>query len=872
MLKRLAYHKTSLLLCLYFILAVQSLPAQVTAGMIFGVVKDETGAVLPGALVSFKNLETGITRTVITDDEGRYSAPNLPLGNYEVQAVLSGFQTGARTGIRLTVGREAAVDFVLKVGEISEKVTVTGEAPLVDTTSSEVSGLVEEKTIRELPLNGRDLMQLMTLQPGVAFNRVVNKGVHSGGVGQRAVIHGTRETQNLFLLDGTQLNDTLSRSPGGEAGVFMGVEAVKEFKVILHNFSAEYGRAAGGVFNAVTKSGTNSFDGSIYYFHRNSAFDARNFFDLEEVAPFKRNHFGFSLGGPVVKNKTFFFGNYEGLRDRLNKTVLLIVPSQSARQGVVGPTRVEVNPAVRPYLELYPLPNGRDLGDGRGELFSSVSIPTDEDYFTVRVDHKLGDSDSFFTRYTFDDSGRTEPTPRRIVDFPQRTQSKRSYLTIEETKILSPHLINVFRFGFSRSNTNSVPAPRAPHVELAFVPGQPVGEIVVSGLADTGTRRQDPRIFILNTFQWSDALSWAKGAHSLKFGVDFTRFQFNQTDTGIIRGAYQFPGLVAFLQGLPNRFSVSGVDPQEAPNRGFRQSLMGVFVQDDLRLRPNFTLNLGLRYEFATIPHEVFGRLSRINAISDSRVTIDGRFFSSNPTLRDFAPRVGFAWDPFKTGRTSVRGGFGIFYDPPLSSHWRNPTINPPFRAENSLLPPATPAPVFPNAFQLQRDLLVGARARSILFVMEPEPSPAYVMQYSLTIQREIFSGTVVSVGYSGHRGARLMAENDFNIGIPTILPDGRKFFPPGTRPRNPNFGFIRLMTYDDDSWYNAFLLSVNKRPSHGIRFQASYTFSKTIDTGSLMNWGDGDDRRQRTRQDPFNKNGDRGLSDLHFAHNLVVN
>lgn len=845
--------------------------AQTITATISGTVKDDSGAIVPGATVTLTHVDTGRVRSALSNAQGRYHAPNLPVGSYRVECSLPGFTTEVRSGITLTVGQHAIVDFALSVGEISEVIEVSGQPPLVERTSSEVGGLVEQQAIEDLPLNGRDLTQLMGLQAGVTFNRNANQGIQSGGQGKRPVVHGTRETQNLFLMDGTMLNDTMSRSPGGEAGVFIGAEAVREFKVLLHNFSAEYGRAAGGVFNAITKSGTNVFHGSVYEYHRNSALDARNFFDQEEKPAFKRNQFGFSLGGPIVKNQTFFFGNYEGLRDRLNSTNLLIVPSAAGRMGDLGSVQVPVDPVVVPYLDLYPLPNGRIFDDGTGELFAAANDVTDEDYVTVRVDHQLGDNDSLFGRYTFDDSSRRAPFPDRTVEFPQRTQSKRQFVTLEETKIFSPNLLNVIRFGYSRSNTGSVPDPDDPRTDLAFIPGEFVGNIEPSGVANTGTRRQDPRIFILNTFQVTDQVSYSRGAHSFKFGVDFTRFQLNQTDAGPVRGSFRFGSLADFLQARPNRLRIVSPNPLRTETTGERQSLIGLFIQDDFQAGPNLTLNLGLRWEMATIPYEVAGRWPRLDNFTDPEVTIDGRPFVNNPTTLNFAPRIGFAWDPTGSGRSSVRGGFGIFYDPPLSSHWRTSASNSPFRSETVLR--RNPAPIFPNAWELQQEFIAGEGATPQLTLMNSRANTMYLMQWSLDVQREILPQTLFSVGYFGHRGIHLTQQTDVNLKTPIILPDGRKFFPEEGEILNPNFGPLRIRDYNADSYYHSLQTVISRRFSAGFRFQASYSFSRLIDTYSLQNRGDGNgDSRVRTLQDVTDNRADRGLSDLHAQHILSVN
>src|ERR1700693_1322968 len=366
--------------------------AQVTTGTISGTVKDSTGAVLPGAKVVVLNEETGISRTVETDAAGRYSALSLGLGNYRVTGSLEGFQTEVRSGIVLTVGREAVVDLTLTVGAVTQTVEVMGEAPLVESTSASLGSLVDDRTIRELPLNGRSYDQLALLQPGVTLLSPGQSSLtaFNFGSGKRFSVGGQRANSNSFLLDGTIINDQANATPGGAAGTNLGVDTILEFKIFTNSFKAEYGHSAGSVVTAITRSGTNTLHGTAFEYIRNSALDARNFFDVRSGPPsFKRNQFGGVLGGPIKKDKTFFFVGYEGLRQGLAATQIATVPTLLARQGILPTGTVPVNPASVPFLNLYPLPNGRDFGDGTGEYLSAPTIVTNENNFMARVDHQL---------------------------------------------------------------------------------------------------------------------------------------------------------------------------------------------------------------------------------------------------------------------------------------------------------------------------------------------------------------------------------------------------------------------------------------------------------------------------------------------------
>ena len=417
----------------------------------------------------------------------------------------------------------------MRVGAVTDEVVVTGDAPLVETTNAGLAALVDEKKILDLPLNGRSFSQLSLLQTGVTFAHQAGSGI-STGFGTRMAVSGSRPTFNSFLLDGSDINDALQGTPGSVGGVLLGVEGVREFTVMTSNYSAEFGRAAGGIINIVTKSGTNEFHGSVFEFHRNSALDARNFFDRDPTNPtvrsdppqFKRNQFGFTVGGPIIKNKTFFLGSYEGLRDRLGQSSLTLTPDQNARQGLleIGMTGqfndVGVDPSVKPILDLYPLPNGASQGDGVAEFISSPNRNVDEDYFMVKIDHELSDSDAFFVRYTFDDGSNVAPD---AFNFGQNSLINRNqYVTIEERKVVTPQFLNVFRFSFNRSKTNSLQEAFRTDIppELSFIPGRGFGAVSVGGLPTNLSVTGNPRRNFYNLWEIGDSITYTRGRHTVK--------------------------------------------------------------------------------------------------------------------------------------------------------------------------------------------------------------------------------------------------------------------------------------------------------------------------------------------------------------------
>lgn len=563
----------SLVLALVLIGLVPSLAlAQTTSATISGTATDETGGVLPGVTVSVENVATGLTRTTVSDDEGRFTVLQLVPGDYQVQGELIGFQTAVRTGITLTVGRSAIVDLTLQVGEITDRVTVTGEAPLVETSTAALSGLVAETQIKELPLNGRNFVQLSLLEPGATHARTASQGSLTGG-GLKMSFNGSRPSFNNFIMDGTSINSVDSQAVGGSSGIAMGVETIREFQVITSNFSAEFGRAGGGIVNVVTKSGTNEVHGSVFYFHRNDNLDATNYFTNRsnlEKPEFKRNQFGMSLGGPIIKDKTFIFGGYEGLREGLGRTFISNTWTPEAKLGVFPDETVPVEPEVLPYLDLWPdpTPGGRDFGDGRAEFLRSDSNVTEQDFYQVRVDHVLSDSDSLFGRYTIDDSVAAFPTGLNLWKTLQTVRSQ--YVTIEEKKIFSPTLLNVFRVGYNRTAKQYIEEAldsRVSDPALWFIPNPAVpglGGLGVNGLTEPGGIRNFPRQRLDNVFIGQDTVNYSAGIHSLKIGGEVQRIHTNANDTNNGKGVYQFPNPKAFfaistneLAGSNGRFGFS---------------------------------------------------------------------------------------------------------------------------------------------------------------------------------------------------------------------------------------------------------------------------------------------------------------------------
>src|SRR6266850_2070152 len=664
--------------------------AQTVGASLQGIVADSTGATVAGVDVLIVSIATGATWDVKTDATGRYRVPVLQPGDYEVHVSRAGFQPVVRRGVQLTVGQNAVIDVQLEVGSLTDEVTVTADAPQINTTSGSVSGLVSDKEIRELPLNGRSFQQLALLQTGVTAALAAGNDV-VGGRTPKISINGARPEQSSFLLDGTDINNVYNKTPGSSAGVLLGVEAVLEFQVLTNAYSAEFGRSAGGVINAVTRSGANAVHGSVFEFLRNSALDAKDFFDAKTkpIPPFKRNQFGATLGGPIARDKTFYFLAYEGLIERLGVSGATFVPDANARRGIIDGRSITLHSQIGPYLDLFPLPNGRSFSGGIGEYLFSRSQPTDEHYFQGRLDRQFSNKDAFFSRYTFD-NGKVNRIPINKTPIAYTAESSRNqYSTTEWRHTFSPTLLNQIRFGINRStsladNVRTIDIPPS----MSWIPGEKFGYFTISGVVtENGGDYRLPRFDRLNNISLNDTAFVTRGPHAVRFGFEGQRIHFNQNTTSQRGGIVTFPTLERFLTGTPS--TVEFVLPGKLdPVRGYRQWLFAFFAQDDVHVKSNFTMNLGLRYEFITVPTEVNGKISNLRNVTDSQTTV-GDPWHNNPSLKNFAPRVGLVWDPFKTGKTSVRAGFGIFFDEILPKYYFfTGSLNPPFTTRTSLTNP----------------------------------------------------------------------------------------------------------------------------------------------------------------------------------------
>src|SRR5215813_3426926 len=852
-----------IVMCVLLMLLAGMSYGQTIGASVQGTISDATGAVLPGANVAIKNSATGASLEFVTDERGRYLAPVVQPGEYEIQVSLAGFQSLTRRGVRLAVGQSAVVDVKLDVGQVTNQVEVVADANPINLTSAAVSGLVTDKEIRDLPLNGRSFQQLALLQTGVSPALAAGNDV-VGGRTPKISINGARLEQNNFLFDGTDINNVYNKTPGSSAGVLLGVDAVLEFQVLTNSYSAEFGRSAGGVINAVTRSGANETHGSAFEFLRNSALDAKDFFDdkTKPIPPFKRNQFGATLGGPIQRDKTFYFLAYEGLIERLGVSGATFVPDANARRGIIDGRTVTLHPQIGPYLNLFPLPNGRSRTGGIGEYLFTGSQPTDEHFFQGRLDRHISNKDALFARYTFD-NGKVNRIPINKTPIAYTAESTRNqYVTTEWRHTFSPTFLNQIRFGVNRStsladNVRTIDIPPS----MSWIPGEKFGYFTISSVVtENGGDYRLPRFDRLNNISLANTAFATRGRHAIRFGFEGQRIHFNQNTTSQRGGIVTFPTLRDFLSGTPStvEFVVPGLLD---PVRGYRQWLFAFFAQDDVRLKSNLTVNVGLRYEFITVPTEVNGKISNLRSITDTKTTV-GDPWHNNPSLKNFAPRVGIVWDPFKTGKTSVRAGFGMFYDEILPKYYFfTGSLNPPFTTRTSLS-----TPPFPNVVANFDVTTVKPQLQVVSFDLKTP----YIMQYNLSIQRQLPANWDITVGYAGSRGNHLIRVGDINLAPWTIV-DGAKVFQREAGRRNSNFVGIWQRVTDSQSFYNSLQLSTIKRFSGGFRAQASYTFSRSVDDASGINSQDFTNNIQYVA-DFYDRTYDRGLSAFHVKHNLTFN
>lgn len=888
--------------------------AQVAGATVTGSITDPSSRLIPGARVTVTDTATGIASTVITNSAGIFTVPNLVPGPYDVKVSAKGFRNLTRTGITLEVGAQQVLNMTMTMGVATQTINVTGQTPSVDLSSSSISATVDEVKIRELPLNGRDWTTLATLQPGVnSLSSVQTSNFVAGfvrgnrGLGFQMAVSGARPQLNNYRIDGITVNDYVNGGPGSVQGGTLGVDAIQEFSVLTSNYTAEYGRTAGGVVNAITRSGTNRINGSAFEFIRNSALDAANYFDNftnTPKPPFKQNQFGAAVGGPIRKDKTFFFANYEGLRTSQSSTALANVPSPDARNGILhnpdgstctiginrapgtlSPTdpgcklqnsegTVGVDPKVAPYLALYGLPNAGLYPDQNTGIFAFAGKSvTDENFYTGRVDNNFSPNDRVFASGEYDHSRLT--LPDAMNDVSNLSETTRALLALEETHVFSPKLANTFRVGYSRSFAEAAPPlpinPAAADKSLGPATGAGTPNLSVGSLSlASGTGGAVIYLYPYNSFQFYDDAFFSRGRHDLKFGAALERDQLNSFFNPGAAGTFQFSSLTNFLLNIPA--SIRDTVPGLIFPRYWRQTIPAAYIQDNMKWRPNLTINIGLRYEMATVVKEKYNKIASLHQATDPAPTLGAPFYQ-NPTIRNFAPRLGFAWDPSNNGRTSVRGSFGLFDILPLLSEISyKDTQSAPYNEQGN--GKQLPQGSFPaTAFSLSS---VNSKLRT--FYLQQKPKRDYRMTWNLSIERQITQTVSTMVAYVGSHGVHEpFAVDDMNIVLPTKTAIGYLWpYPVGSGNQLNSAAGTAVGRIDHLEWTNSTLFDgleaqLTKSMSNGIQVQAAYTWSKAIDDGDGINIGDpfANSISSLLFFDPKLR---RGLADYNVAHNLTLN
>jgi Carboxypeptidase regulatory-like domain/TonB-dependent Receptor Plug Domain len=858
--------------------------AQVAAA-ISGSVDDASGGAVTGATVTVKSLETGAIRIVATDEAGNFRVLDLPLGPQEVKAEKKGFKATIRTGINLEVGEEVVVDLRLEVGELVQEIIVSEGAPVVNTTTAPISGVVGEREVKDLPLNGRSFDNLITLNPGAINYSAMRSAQTSTSNGNTFTVAGRRTAENLFLLNGIEYTGSsqLAITPGGVSGELLGIDAVREFNILTDTYSAEYGKRAGAQVNIVTESGSNALHGSIFEFLRNSALDARSYFAQGTSPPFEQNQFGAAVGGPLKEDRWFLFGNYEGFRQALTVSNVAVVPDQQARQGFLPNASgvytmvANLDPAMLQYMSFWPQPNGPELlipasglPSGTALSYNSPKQYIPEDFGTLRTDYTLGDRDTVSGAYTVDDGNSLVPLSDPL--FASYSTLRMQVASVQETHMFSPAVLNTFRAGFSRAGFNldssllaSFPA------NLDFVTGAGPGGIVIGGgvtttgvaaLTSAGPNNAAGVSNRRNLFTYTDDVLISKGIHQIGFGAWFQRLQDNENSASRRLGQATFASLTTFLQGTVSTFQVV-----PSPTELNWRSLFGAwYAEDTIQIRRNLTVLAGIRHEFTTGWNEAFGRAANYlvgpSGVLLTNPRVGNSVFTQNNAKLLFSPRIGMAWDPFGNGKTAVRAAFGTYYSLIDDLAFLLNSV-PPYNGAltfsgtlSSIVPIAPGVPLPPSC---------GPNVPAPCATYAPQGVQANaktptVEEWNLTVEQELNRSMAFRVAYVGSHGYHSFLSIDPNTipaqicsdpsgcqaggvatnGTPATaanqshVAQGAEYIPVGRRP-NPFLGAGFFWFTEGNSSYNALETEVTHRLSRGLQFRANYTWSKNLDVNSAL-------------------------------------
>jgi hypothetical protein len=818
--------------------------AQMVGGTISGVVVDPAGAAVARAEVLIRNDETGSERKFTTAEGGVFSAPSVPVGVYTVSVSRGGFAPLTRTGVGLTVGQNVQLHLALTVGGVQESVSVVDTPSVVETSTLQTQGLVDERQVKELPLNGRSFDQLIQLNPAsVSYTtqRSGGVGTSNSSVGNMYSVSGRRPQDNLFLLNGIEYTGAslINVTPGGTSGQLLGVDAVREFNVVSDTYGANYGKRAGAQISIITASGGNKVHGSVYEFLRNSALDARNYFDQAQIPEFQRNNFGAALGGPVRHDKLFGFGNYEGYRQHLGLSAVSFVPDNASRAAAVA--------TVRPLLALWPVANGPELLNPNGsqsgiaEAFSNPPQRVREDFGTTRIDDNLTQNDLLFGVYTVDDSDANTPSQNPYSTIYERLREQ--VLSAQEQHVFSPNLLNTFRFGYSRAAYYFT--GQAPDAVPGWIAGKPVGAVVIAGStasngasqvtlagANTGSNNQAVR----NLFTVDEHIFWTHGRHQVEVGVWLQRLQSNDNLAQNQYGQASFSTLSSFLKGSVATFTIV-----PAPTELGWRSLFGAgFIEDAWKVTPRLELRAGFRSESTSGWNEANGRASNYGftgAIINTNPTIGGSALTDNRAKFMPEPRIGLAYDLFGNGKTAVRGSFGVHRALLDALDYRldqTAPFNTTLSFSNTTVDKLT-------------GLASGTAAGSGLISpsnVQPDIATPTVLAWTFKVEQQIAPSTSLTIGYVGSHGYHQILSEDQNTpatvvcpspSCPASLATGTVFYPSTTK-TNPKVANTTSWVSQGISSYNGLEVDIRRQLSHGLQLRGVYTFASNLDDGSAWN------------------------------------